>query len=71
MATQNKGYCGNFSLVKQLKVQDCKKRTYMTAKTDVADAYLLYRTISGSQMSLEGIRSLLMPSYFAGSHDNL
>lgn len=36
-----------------------------------SDAYLLYRTISGSQMCLEGIRSLSIPSYFAGSHDNL
>lgn len=33
--------------------------------------YLLQSTISGSQISLEGIRNFLMPSYFSGSHLNL
>lgn len=33
--------------------------------------HLLYSTMSGSQMCLDGMRSFLMPSYFSGSHLSL
>lgn len=61
-------YCTYFSpFCCYTSTSDC----YLFFRRPSSDAYLLYRTISGSQMCLEGMRILWMPSYFAGSHDNL